>query len=93
MWDDVLLELVLEEGRGGEVECEHHEPVDVDFYFGCFFEAEAVACVGFGCDFLAFNFQLSLEDVLDDGASWFGFAAAEGEVHVIQEPGQKIRGV
>ncbi len=74
--NDVFIEFVLEERSGGEVEGEHEVTGCVDEDFGGFFEAEAVASVGFGGDLLAFDFQFALEYAMDDAGAGFCFTSA-----------------
>lgn len=91
--DDVLLELVLEEGRGGEVEGEEEEPDDVDLDLGGLLEAEAVAGVGAGGYGLGLDLEPALEGALDHGAAGLRLAASQAEVEVVEKPGEEVDGV
>lgn len=76
MGDDVLLDVVLEERGGREVQGEDCEGGCLGFDDSCVFEAEAVAGVCAGGDGLGFDSEGSLEDLLDQGGMGFGFAAS-----------------
>lgn len=91
--DDVTVQLVLEQGRRGQVERQHEVARRVRDDLGGFLEAQPVARVGFGGDALRFHLEFALEDAVDDARAGFRLAAAEGEVHVVEEPAEEVDGV